>query len=140
MFPLVDISQTVVRLLDHSPAAASRRFRSDTDVVKNREALASALAVDELQLSVERVRGNGGHAGRVAMWVADQDPYATPPVRTPLLAVERWDAWRPVPFGRDARDRRVDLPLVWTSVLIGAIPRQGKTMAARLAAAGVGRR
>jgi S-DNA-T family DNA segregation ATPase FtsK/SpoIIIE len=111
--------------------------RKATDVVKNREALASALAVDELQLSVERVRGNGGHAGRVAMWVADSDPYATPPLRTPLLGVGQWDAWRPVPFGRDARDRRVDLPLVWTSVLIGAIPRQGKTMAARLAAAGL---
>jgi S-DNA-T family DNA segregation ATPase FtsK/SpoIIIE len=111
--------------------------RKATDVVKNREALASALAVDELQLSIERVRGNGGHAGRVAMWVADSDPYATPPLRTPLLGVGQWDAWRPVPFGRDARDRRVDLPLVWTSVLIGAIPRQGKTMAARLAAAGL---
>lgn len=37
--------------------------RKATDVVKNREALASALAVDEVQLLVERVRGNGGHAG-----------------------------------------------------------------------------
>ncbi|MCO1577699.1 FtsK/SpoIIIE domain-containing protein [Crossiella sp. SN42] len=111
--------------------------RKAADVVKNREALASALAVDEVQLNVERVRGNGGHAGRVALWVADTDPYVTPPVRTPLLAVQRWDAWRPVPFGRDARGRRIDLPLVWTSLLIGAIPRQGKTMAARLAAAGL---
>ncbi|WP_020673882.1 FtsK/SpoIIIE domain-containing protein [Amycolatopsis nigrescens] len=111
--------------------------RKAADVVKNREALASALAVDELQLIVERVRGNGGHAGRVSMWVADEDPYASPPVRTPLLGVSRWDAWRPVPFGRDARDRRIDLPLVWTSLLVGAIPRQGKTFAARLAAAGL---
>jgi DNA segregation ATPase FtsK/SpoIIIE, S-DNA-T family len=111
--------------------------RKAADVIKNREALASALAVDEVQLIVERVRGNGGHAGRVSMWVADSDPYATPPLRTPLLAVQRWDAWRPVPFGRDARDRRVDLPLVWTSLLVGAIPRQGKTFAARLAAAGL---
>jgi DNA segregation ATPase FtsK/SpoIIIE, S-DNA-T family len=111
--------------------------RKATDVIKNREALASALAVDEVQLIVERVRGNGGHAGRVAMWVADQDPYASPPLRTPLLDVARWDAWRPIPFGRDARDRKVDLPLVWTSLLIGAIPRQGKTFAARLAAAGL---
>ncbi|SFR18767.1 DNA segregation ATPase FtsK/SpoIIIE, S-DNA-T family [Lentzea waywayandensis] len=111
--------------------------RKAADVVKHREALASALAVDEIQLSVERVRGNGGHAGRVAMWVADEDPYAKPPIRTPLLAVHRWDAWRPVPFGADARGRRIDLPLVWTSVLIGAIPRQGKTMAERLAAAGL---
>jgi S-DNA-T family DNA segregation ATPase FtsK/SpoIIIE len=73
--------------------------RKATDVIKNREALASALAVDEVQLLVERVRGNGGHAGRIAMWVADTDPYATPPMRTPLLQVACWDAWRPVPFG-----------------------------------------
>ncbi|MCC8243859.1 FtsK/SpoIIIE domain-containing protein [Saccharothrix luteola] len=111
--------------------------RKAADVVKNREALASALAVDEVQLIVERVRGNGGHAGRVALWVADEDPYGSPPLRTPLLNVEQWDAWRPVPFGRDARQRRVDLPLVWTSLLVGAIPRQGKTFAARLAAAGL---
>lgn len=111
--------------------------RKAADVVKNREALASALAVDEVQLIVERVRGNGGHAGRVSMWVADEDPYGGPPLRTPLLGVTRWDAWRPVPFGRDARDRRIDLPLVWTSLLVGAIPRQGKTFAARLAAAGL---
>ncbi|CAL9611731.1 hypothetical protein SUDANB95_05613 [Actinosynnema sp. ALI-1.44] len=111
--------------------------RKAADVIKNREALASALAVDEVQLTVERVRGNGGHAGRVALWVADHDPYGTPPQGTPLVGVERWDAWRPVPFGRDARQRRVDLPLVWTSLLVGAIPRQGKTFAARLAAAGL---
>ncbi|MEV0681174.1 cell division protein FtsK [Actinosynnema sp. NPDC050436] len=111
--------------------------RKAADVIKNRDALASALAVDEVQLIAERVRGNGGHAGRVALWVADEDPYGTPPLRTPLLRVEQWDAWRPVPFGRDARQRRVDLPLVWTSLLVGAIPRQGKTFAARLAAAGL---
>ncbi|MBM7814383.1 S-DNA-T family DNA segregation ATPase FtsK/SpoIIIE [Saccharothrix algeriensis] len=111
--------------------------RKAADVIRNRDALASALAVDEVQLIVERVRGRGGHAGRVFFWVADEDPYAGPPVRTPLLDVERWDAWRPVPFGRDARGRRVDLPLVWTSLLVGAIPRQGKTFAARLAAAGL---
>jgi S-DNA-T family DNA segregation ATPase FtsK/SpoIIIE len=111
--------------------------RKATDVIKNREALASALAVDEVQLLIERIRGDGGHAGRVAMWVADTDPYATPPTRTPLLDVACWDAWRPVPFGRDARDRRISLPLVWTSLLVGAIPRQGKTFTARLAAAGL---
>ncbi|SFQ54552.1 DNA segregation ATPase FtsK/SpoIIIE, S-DNA-T family [Amycolatopsis arida] len=111
--------------------------RKAADVIKHRDALASALAVDEVQLIVERVRGRGGHAGRVFLWVADEDPYAGPPQRTPLLDVERWDAWRPVPFGRDARNRRIDLPLVWTSLLVGAIPRQGKTFATRLSAAGL---
>ncbi len=111
--------------------------RKAADVIKHRDALASALAVDEVQLIVERVRGKGGHAGRVFLWVADEDPYSGPPLRTPLLDVEWWDAWRPVPFGRDARQRRIDLPLVWTSLLVGSIPRQGKTFATRLAAAGL---
>ena len=74
--------------------------RKAADVIKHGDALASALAVDEVQLIVERVRGKGGHAGRVFLWVADEDPYSGPPLRTPLLDVECWDAWRPVPFGR----------------------------------------
>lgn len=111
--------------------------RKAADVIKHREALASAMAVDEMQLIVERVRGRGGHAGRVFLWVADEDPYAGPPLRFPLLDMDRWDAWRAVPFGRDARNRKVDLQLVWTSLLVGAIPRQGKTFAARLPAAGL---
>ena len=111
--------------------------RKATDVIKHRDALASALAVDEMQLIVERVRGRGGHAGRVFLWVADEDPYSGPPLRFPLLDVEFWDAWRPVPFGKDARNRKVDLQLVWTSLIVGAIPRQGKTFAARLPAAGL---
>ncbi|QIZ37875.1 FtsK/SpoIIIE domain-containing protein [Saccharopolyspora sp. ASAGF58] len=111
--------------------------RKAADVIKHREALASALAVDELQLIVERVRGRSGHAGRAFLWVADEDPYSGPPLRFPLLDVEFWDAWRPIPFGRDARNRRIDLPLVWTSLVVGAIPRQGKTCASRLPAAGL---
>ncbi|MFC7343262.1 cell division protein FtsK [Saccharopolyspora griseoalba] len=111
--------------------------RKAADVIKHREALASALAVDELQLLVERVRGRGGHAGRVFLWVADDDPYARPPMRFPLLDVEQWDAWRAIPFGRDARNRRIDLQLVWTSLLVGAIPRQGKTFSTRIPAAGL---
>ncbi len=111
--------------------------RKAADVIKHREALASALAVDEVQLITERVRGVGGHAGRVALWVADRDPYASPPLPSPLVKADRWDAWRPIPFGRDARNRPIVLPLVWTSLLVGAIPRQGKTFATRLPAAGL---
>ena len=111
--------------------------RKAADVIKHRDALASALAVDEMQLIVERVRGRGGHAGRVFLWVADDDPYAGPPLRFPLLDMDSWDAWKSIPFGRDARNRRVDLQLVWTSLIVGAIPRQGKTFATRLPASGL---
>jgi S-DNA-T family DNA segregation ATPase FtsK/SpoIIIE len=58
-------------------------------------------------------------------------------VPTPLRNAPSWDAWSPVPFGIDARGRAVVMPLVWTSLLVGAIPRQGKTFATRLVAAGL---
>ncbi|MFC6090713.1 cell division protein FtsK [Saccharothrix lopnurensis] len=106
--------------------------RKASDVVSKREALASALAVDEVRLILERVRGDAGHAGRIAVWIGHSDPYARPPVVSPLATAEGWDLWRPVPFGRTARGDRVDLPVVWTSLLIGAIPRMGKTYAARI--------
>lgn len=106
--------------------------RKASAAVANREALAAALAVDEVQLIVERVRGKGGHAGRVSVWVANEDPYATEPQISPLGDVEDWDLWRPVPFGLTARGGRILLPLVWTSLLVGAIPRMGKTFCARI--------
>lgn len=106
--------------------------RKASDVIAKREALASALAVDEVRLIVERVRGDGGHAGRLAFWVGDADPYAAAPVPSPLADAQAWDLWHPVPFGTTARGTAVNLPTVWTSVLIGAIPRQGKTFVMRL--------
>ncbi|MGO1056953.1 cell division protein FtsK [Crossiella sp. CA198] len=106
--------------------------RKASDVIGKREALASALAVDEVRLIVERVRGDDGHAGRLALWVGDADPYATGPVSSPLVTAMSWDLWTPPPFGTTARGTAVSLPVVWTSLLIGAVPRQGKTFVMRL--------
>ncbi|GLZ29368.1 cell division protein FtsK [Lentzea sp. NBRC 105346] len=106
--------------------------RKASDVIAKREALASALAVDEMRLIVERVRGDDGHAGRLALWVGDADPYTAAPVPSPLAAAPSWDLWTAPPFGTTARGMAVTLPIVWTSLLIGAIPRQGKTFVMRL--------
>lgn len=108
--------------------------RKASTVIARREDLASALAVDEMQLITERVRGKGGHAGRLSLWVADDDPYATAPTVSPLAEAESWDLWRPVPLGMTARGQRITLPVVWTSLLVGAIPRMGKTYVARIPA------
>jgi S-DNA-T family DNA segregation ATPase FtsK/SpoIIIE len=103
--------------------------------IKKKTGLAAALRVDEVQLFLDRVRGPGGHAGMVEQWVADADPYATPPPITPLLDLDEVDFWQPFPFGIDARRRPVELSLIWSSLLVGSIPRMGKTFAARLPAA-----
>lgn len=99
--------------------------------------IASALKVDEFRLFMEQVRGQQGHAGLVRIWIADRDPHTREPLVSPLLKAEKFDLWRPVPFGRDERGRLVSFLLVWTSVLIGALPRIGKTNAVRLLVAAV---
>src|SRR5207248_1248477 len=52
-----------------------------------------------------------------------------------LAKADRVDFWKGFRFGQDARKRPVRLAMVWSSLLVGAIPRMGKTFAARLPAA-----
>jgi S-DNA-T family DNA segregation ATPase FtsK/SpoIIIE len=106
--------------------------RKASAAIARREDLATALAVDEAQLDLARVRGNRGHAGRLALWVCDSDPYDQAPLEWTLADCDEFDLWSSIPFGVTGRGSDVDLPLVWTSLLVGAIPRQGKTYAARI--------
>jgi S-DNA-T family DNA segregation ATPase FtsK/SpoIIIE len=94
--------------------------------------IASGLDVDERQTFLSRVRGASGSARRVALWVADEDPLAVPAGPSPLIRASRVDFWQPFPFGVDERGVEVALSLLWAALLVGAIPRQGKTFAARL--------
>lgn len=106
------------------------------DVLAKRIDIAAELGVDEIQVIMSRVRAaKGGHAGRVAMWVADDDPYLLdgPPVNnSPMLAMDTFSLWDPVPFGRDARGNRINVPIIWQSMFFGGLPRRGKTFAQRL--------
>ncbi|MFD4764541.1 FtsK/SpoIIIE domain-containing protein, partial [Streptomyces sp. NPDC058439] len=99
--------------------------------IAKREDIASAFGVDESQVHIERVRvskSDGGHAGRFSLWISNEDPFGGAPVRTPLLKRESFDIWTDlVPVGLDARGRLVEIPMMWAALLVGAIPRQGKT-------------
>lgn len=106
-----------------------------SDAIKKRESIAAGLDIDEVQVFLSRHRGQNGSARRVTLWVADDDPYAEKPPVSPLAALESLDFWKGFPFGLDARRRPVPLQLVWSGLLVGAIPRMGKTYAARIAAA-----
>ena len=95
--------------------------------------IASGLDVDERQTFLSRVRGVSGSARRVALWVADEDPLAVPAGPTPLIRASRVNFWTGFPFGADERGNTVMLTMLWAAMLVGAIPRQGKTFVARLA-------
>jgi S-DNA-T family DNA segregation ATPase FtsK/SpoIIIE len=97
-----------------------------------REALASGLNVNAVMVFVDP---DVLSARRVRLWVSDIDVFAQKPVASPLVKAEHFDFWQPIPFGVDARDRLVTLPLIWSSLLVGAIPRMGKTFSARIPAA-----
>jgi S-DNA-T family DNA segregation ATPase FtsK/SpoIIIE len=113
--------------------------KTAADVIAKRDTVAAELGVDEIQVIMSRVRAAaGGHAGRLSVWVADDDPYLGPPNPSPLTKAEQFSVWDPIPFGRDARGRRILLYLMWQSMFFGGLPRRGKTFAQRLpSAAGV---
>src|SRR5258707_8085034 len=101
------------------------------DAIKAKPGIASGLDVTESQVFIRR---DPTSHRRHTLWVADRDPLAVPVGRTPLLACRATDIWHPAPLGLDERGTLVTVPLMWNSVLVGALPRQGKTFSARLLA------
>lgn len=96
---------------------------------KKRAEIASGLSVARVQVFMT---ADSESERRVKIYVHDTDPYATNPPVTPLAKRAKVDFWQPFPIGIDARGQTVDYTLIWTSLLIGSIPRQGKTNALRL--------
>lgn len=107
--------------------------KTAADVLAKRTAIAAELGVDEIQVIASRVRAAaGGNAGRVSMWVADDDPYLGDPNPSPLVKSETFTVWDPIPFGQDARGNRITVPIMWQSLFFGGLPRRGKTFTQRL--------
>ncbi|MFF4248620.1 FtsK/SpoIIIE domain-containing protein [Streptomyces sp. NPDC001822] len=107
--------------------------KTASDVLAKREVIAQELGVDEIQVIMSRVRAaKGGNAGRVSMWVADDDPYLGTPNPSPLAKAESFSIWDPIPFGQDARGNRIEVPVMWQSMFFGGLPRRGKTFTQRL--------
>jgi S-DNA-T family DNA segregation ATPase FtsK/SpoIIIE len=99
-----------------------------SDAMAKREKLASGLDVALSQVYLTRDKTSNR---RHLLWVADVDPLSIPAGRSPLLDCKPRDVWRAVPLGLDERGKRVMLPLMFTSILVGAQPRKGKTFTAR---------
>ncbi|AUY51920.1 cell division protein FtsK [Streptomyces sp. CB01881] len=99
-----------------------------THALKAHEQLASGLDAAQTQVFLDR---DPSSARRVSMWVAKRDPLAVPTGRSPLIHTDRVDFWKPFPWGMDERGNEVMVTMLWLSLLVGAVPRQGKTFSAR---------
>jgi S-DNA-T family DNA segregation ATPase FtsK/SpoIIIE len=100
------------------------------DIMERRDRLASGLRRPLGCVWPEPA--HDAHAGRLVLWVGDQDMSQTRPGVWPLAKHGRTDLFQPVPFGRDQRGRTVAVLLMFANVLIGAMPRFGKTFALRV--------
>jgi S-DNA-T family DNA segregation ATPase FtsK/SpoIIIE len=99
------------------------------DIMDRREKLASGLRRPLGCVWPEA--DNTEHAGRMVLWVGDQDMRKAKQPAWALRKGTKVDLFQSQPFGTDQRGRWVDLRLMFTSVAIGAIPRMGKTFALR---------
>jgi S-DNA-T family DNA segregation ATPase FtsK/SpoIIIE len=100
------------------------------DVAEKRAQLASAL---RRPLGCVWPEGAGEeHPGRLILWIGDEDMAKSKQPLWPLLKSGTVDLFRPTRFGTDQRGRPVDITLMFASMLIGAIPRMGKTVSLRL--------
>jgi S-DNA-T family DNA segregation ATPase FtsK/SpoIIIE len=101
-----------------------------TDVMERRDKLASGLRRPMGCVWPEPVSEE--HAGRLVIWVGDQDMSRAKQPAWPLAKHGEADIFKPLPFGTDQRGRLVSLLVMFSNVLIGAMPRQGKTFALRV--------
>jgi len=72
------------------------------------------------------------HPGKLILWVGDKSMSSVKPPAWPLAKAGQADLFKPIPFGHDQRGRPVSVTLMYANVLIGAIPRMGKTFALRV--------
>ncbi|MGW0736335.1 cell division protein FtsK [Streptomyces sp. NPDC002851] len=72
------------------------------------------------------------HEGRLILWVGDKPMNETTKPAWPLLKSGQVDLFKPVVFGNDQRMRDVSVTLMFASVVVGSIPRMGKTFLMRL--------
>lgn len=103
------------------------------DVVEKREALASGL---RRKLGCVWPSGDtesqDGHEGRLILWVGDRPMNETTKPPWPLLREGEVDLFKPVVFGNDYRMGNMTVTLMFAAIVIGSIPRMGKTFLLRL--------
>lgn len=100
------------------------------DVIERRDRLASGLR--RPLSSVWPSTDHDTHAGRLILWVGDKPMSKAKPVPWPLGKAGRVDLFAPVAIGADPQGRPVTVTLVFALMIIGALPRMGKTFLLRL--------
>ncbi|MBI4941440.1 MAG: cell division protein FtsK [Actinobacteria bacterium] len=100
------------------------------DVIERRDRLAAGLR--RPLACVWPDADPDAHEARLRLWVGDRPLSKAKPKPWPLAQRGTVDLFAPFPIGTDPRGRAVTLTLMFASMLVGAVPRMGKTFTLRL--------
>lgn len=114
-------------------------WRADVDLPIGVTADAIAEKRAELAAGLRRPLGcvwpegdPDSHEARLVLWVGDRAPNRAKPKPWALARTGKVDLFAPFPFGTNPQGRPVTVCLMFASMIIGAVPRMGKTFALRL--------
>jgi DNA segregation ATPase FtsK/SpoIIIE, S-DNA-T family len=99
-----------------------------TAVIEKREQLSAAL---RRELGCVWPSVGPRHQGHLRLYVADEPMATARQARWPLLKSGQTNIFAPMPAFTDQRGRWVAIELAYTSGVIGAVPRMGKTVILR---------
>lgn len=105
--------------------------KTAADAAKARDKIASGLSVSRVQV---HITPDPDSERRINIYVADVDPFSRPRRTSPLATARQVDFWEGFPFGTNAKGEPITLKMVWTHLLVAAIPRMGKSYAALVVA------
>lgn len=100
------------------------------DIINRREALASGLR--RPQSAVWPAVVPNEHPGRLELWIGYSALNKQAPIPWPLAKAGRVSLFDPIPVGSDQRGNPITLMLMFAAVLIGAMPRMGKSFMLRV--------
>jgi hypothetical protein len=100
------------------------------NLVKHRQAIATALDKPWYKVSDLRITPNPDRASRATALIVTRDPFAKrEPPAWPWLDKQETSLWDPIPFGVNEEGEPVTLRLPYRSMLIGGLPDSGKSVA-----------
>ncbi|MFJ3184406.1 FtsK/SpoIIIE domain-containing protein [Streptomyces sp. NPDC086796] len=120
--PMIDARGAWSAVIDLPPGiAAKKAMRASAEI-------ASALGVEEAQVSMAKSKEKGSRAGRLEIYVAKDLPFTEEAAPGPLLAHEgATNFWGPISIGPDVRGLARTIVVVERSGLVGGEPGAGKS-------------
>lgn len=120
--PMLDARGAWSAVIDLPPGIPAKK------VMRAISEIASALGVEDAQVSMAKTKGKGARSGRLEIYVAKELPFTEGAEPGPLLALEAAaNFWGRIAIGPDVRGLPISISVVERSGLIGGEPGAGKS-------------